>query len=69
MSDKENGHDIQCPRANDTVVKPWDCVYCYHLKLARGEEIAKFNDVWKLNMPLIEKRNYERGLKDGQAGA
>lgn len=66
MTDKLNGHDVQCPRATDTVIKPKDCIYCYHLKLARNEELDKFNETWRVNLPLIEKRNYERGFKDGQ---
>jgi|LakMenEpi03Aug12_release.lakeMendotaPanAssembly.Ray.scaffolds.fasta_scaffold22638_19 hypothetical protein len=71
MSDtnRPDGHDRQCPRANDSMVTEDRCLYCYHLRLARGEELEKFNNIWKANLPGIEQRNYDLGLADGRAGA
>ena len=71
MSDKNrpDGHDVQCPRANDTVIETRTCVYCYHIRAARNEELEKFNEIWKVNLPGIEQRNYDLGLADGRAGA
>jgi hypothetical protein len=41
---------------------------CGILTAARSEERAKFQDIWKVNLPLIEHRNYKRGYHDGLAG-
>ena len=43
-----------------------ECPVCDCIALARGEERAKYQETWKTNLPLIEKRNYEQGYRDGR---
>jgi hypothetical protein len=40
---------------------------CGILTAARSEERAKFQDIWKVNLPLVEHRNYKRGWDDAKA--
>lgn len=43
-----------------------ECPVCDSIALARGEEREKATASWKLNLPLIERRNYEQGYHDGR---
>jgi hypothetical protein len=43
-----------------------ECPVCESITLARDEERAKYQEVWKTNLPLIERRNYEQGFHDGR---
>ena len=45
-----------------------ECPVCASIALARGEERAKFTETWKENLPLIERRNYLDGFRDGMDG-
>ena len=45
------------------------CWVCELLTQARSEEKQKFTDIWKLNLPHIERRNYARGWQDALAQA
>ena len=57
--------DPQCPLEHDGSV----CWCCERLAAARGEEKAKFTDIWRANLPHIERRNYARGYQAAQAVA
>jgi hypothetical protein len=44
-----------------------ECPVCASITLARSEERAKATESWKVNLPLIERRNYDQGFHDGRA--
>ena len=60
-----SGHDPCCP-LDDLPVS--DCTICTAIALARGEEMHRADDVWKINLPLITRRVYAEGYADGAAG-
>jgi len=41
-----------------------ECPACASIALARGEEIATRERIWKDNLPSIARRNYAEGFKD-----
>ena len=41
-----------------------ECPVCASIALARGEEIAVRERIWKDNLPSIARRNYTEGYKD-----
>ena len=41
-----------------------ECPVCASIALARGEEIAVRERIWKDNLPSIARRNYLEGYKD-----
>lgn len=61
-----SGHDSCCPLDD---LPSTDCVVCAAIGQARDEEKDTYNQSWRANLPLIERRWYERGYADGRAGA
>ena len=59
-----SAHDRCCPLDGPAL----DCAVCDAIAAARSEEKRIFTDVWKLNLPLVEQRNYLAGYADGAAG-
>jgi hypothetical protein len=47
-------------------IPSYKCWVCGLLAKARSEEKQKFTRIWQDNLPLIERRNYERGVADGR---
>lgn len=45
-----------------------ECPVCASIALARGEEIAVRERIWKDNLPSIARRNYAEGYRDATAG-
>ena len=56
-------HDRCCPVDN---LPGDDCLICEAIVAARQEEITARNEIWRVNLPLVVKRNYERGYRDGR---
>lgn len=58
-------HDPHCPITTTALL---DCPICALLTAARGDERAKFTEIWKANLPGIERRNYTEGWTDAING-
>lgn len=56
-------HDKFCPLDGDG-----ECDVCAAIALARSEEKVIFGQVWKHNLPIIERRWYQRGHADASNG-
>jgi hypothetical protein len=54
-------HDRCCPLEDASL----ECAVCDAIAAARAEEIEARNLIWKINLPIIERRNYEQGFHDG----
>lgn len=58
-------HDPCCPLDSTS---EFACPICEAVAAARGQEKSIFNDTWKANLPLVERRWYLEGYADGAAG-
>ena len=58
-------HDPFCPVSTTRIT---DCPLCALLKAARDAERDVYQRSWKVNLPLIERRNYIQGWTDAING-
>ena len=58
-------HDPHCPITSTRVL---DCPLCALLTAARGDERAKFQQSWKVNLPRVEARNWMDGYRAATNG-
>lgn len=56
----DRDHDPLCPQA--------PCC-CETIARVRSEEKGIAQGIWRVNLPLIERRNYDGGYDDGYADA